>query len=137
MKFVVVLLLLLAPFFVNGHPSSRIKGSPPTRKADNATTDDPNELESLRILKKKVPAPPTCAYAPEITGSSVLEFDGILRGCIQSSDKYCGEKLRLLPPEGGSCNAQGGEVEIQVSLSAGSGELCKCVYVTRVAVPFR
>ena len=80
---------------------------------------------SLRALKKSKYATknPTCPFAME---NMVLEADpespvvyqmgGEMTACVKTSDKYCGDKFRLLPPDGsGTCDIKGGEMLVSFS----------------------
>ena len=82
---------------------------------------------SLRALKKSKVATstidPTCPFAME---NMVLEGDpespvvyqmgGNMTACVKTSDKYCGDKFRLLPPDGsGTCDIKGGEMLVSFS----------------------
>ena len=54
----------------------------------------------------------TCVFDPDnIMGQSVVQSDGSMVGCLETSDKYCGEKLRFIP-EGDVCDTANGEVQV-------------------------
>ena len=95
-----------------------------TGEDDAATGASSSSLRALKTKKKSIKAP-TCPFAKEnmvLEGDPespvVYEMGGEVTACVKTSDKYCGDKFRLLPPDGsGTCNVEGDEMVVSFSTS--------------------
>ena len=113
---------VLAAFAVaaNGQRQDRIKG-----QVDMTERNHEVSSSSFRALKKSkdkdaaTSTSATCSFAPlpsEETTGYVMQMGGQISACVKSSDKYCGEKFRLLPPGSNmTCNPDDEEVQVDLS----------------------